>query len=154
MPTWSFALIAVIFWIASISLFAFTRGEQVKTLAFTDTARPAKGKFVGFVTWQEKDRGLSSRTRESAMPQLEFETESGQKVRFVAVSSGNKMFTNWTAEPQREYPVLYDPKNPSNAQLDAGIGDVFWIIYAALPVLVIPAIVFTVLWLRRLAAAG
>jgi len=152
MPNWSFALIAAVCWIASIGIFALVRSEQLEMMSFVANARPAKGKFVGFVMWKEKERGLSSRTHESAIPQLEFETESGQKVRFVAASSGNKMFTNWSAAPEREYPVLYDPNNPSHAQLDAGFDKVFWVVYAALPVLVIPAVVFTVLWLRRLLA--
>jgi hypothetical protein len=154
MPTWNFALVAAICWLLGIAVFAFGRQVQAESAAFMSVARPAKGKFVGFVPWQVKEPGLSSRVYERPMPQLEFGTESGQRVRFVVVSKGNQIFTDLSAAPEREYPVLYDPNNPSHAQLDAGLEKVFWVFYTAALLMAIPAGVFTILWLRRLSASG
>jgi hypothetical protein len=150
LPTWSFALIAGIFWVVSVGLFALGRHEQEKSRTFMSTARPARGKVVGYVVWKEKDQGLSSRVRERTIPEIEFRTDSGQVVRFAAASSGTTVFS-----PQEsEYPVLYDPSNPSRAQLDAGIDKAFWVLYACVVLCGIPSVVFTILWLRRLSATG
>jgi len=147
-PTWVFALIAAIFCVAAIGMFAIGRNEQTKSAAFMSVARSATGRFVGYVMWHDKDSGLSSRTRESAVPEIEFKTEAGQTVRFAAISSGNTMFE----ARKSEYPVLYDPSNPSRAQLDAGLDTVFWIAYAGALLMAVIAAVFMVLWVRRLQA--
>jgi hypothetical protein len=147
-PTWLFALIAAICCVVAIGMFAIGRNEQTKGAAFMSVARPAMGKFVGYVMWHQKDSGLSSRTRGSAVPEIEFKTEAGQTVRFAAISSGNTMFE----ARKSEYPVLYDPSNPSRAQLDAGLDTVFWIAYAVAVLFAGVAVVFMVLWARRLQA--
>jgi hypothetical protein len=147
-PTWLFALIAAIFCVVSIGMFAIGRHEQTKSAAFMSVARPAMGRFVGYVTWREKETGFSSRIHERAVPEIEFKTEAGRTVRFVAASSGNTMFE----ARKSEYPVLYDPNNPSRAQLDAGLDTVFWIAYAVALLFAVIAVVFMVLWVRRLQA--
>jgi hypothetical protein len=148
MPTWVFALIAGIFCVAAIGMFAIGRNEQTESAAFMRVARPAMGKFVGYVMWHDKDSGLSSRTRGRAVPEFEFKTETGQTVRFAAASSGNTVFQG----PKSEHPVLYDPSNPSRAQLDAGLDTTFWIAYAGALLMAVIAVVFMVLWVRRLQA--
>jgi Protein of unknown function (DUF3592) len=148
MPTWLFALIAAIFCVVSIGMFVIGRNEQTKSAAFMSVARPAMGKFVGYVMWHEKEPGFSSRTSGSAVPEIEFETEAGQTVRFAAASSGNTMFE----ARKSEYPVLYDPSNPSRAQLDAGIDTAFWVLYLCAALFAVIAAVFMVLWVRRLQA--
>lgn len=106
------------------------------------------GKFVGYVMWHDKDSGLSSRTRGRAVPEIEFKTEAGQAVRFAAISSGDTAF-----EAQKsEYPVLYDPSDPSRAQLDAGLDTVFWIAYVGAVICAVIGAVFMLLWVRRLQA--
>jgi hypothetical protein len=147
-PTWLYALIAAIFCVVAIGMFAIGRNEQTESAAFMSVARPAMGKFVGYVMWHEKETGFSSRVHERAMPQIEFKTPAGQTVRFVAVSSGNTMFE----ARKSEYPILYDPSNPSHAQLDAGLDTVFWIAYAGALLCAVLAAVFIVLWARRLRA--
>jgi hypothetical protein len=147
-PTWQFALIAAIFCVVSIGLFAIGRNEQTKSAAFMSVARPAMGKFVGYVMWREKETGFSSRTHERAVPEIEFKTQAGQTVRFAAASSGNTLFE----ARKSEYPILYDPSNPSRAQLDAGLDTAFWIDYVCALLCAVIAVVFMVLWVRRLQA--
>jgi Protein of unknown function (DUF3592) len=147
-PTWLFALSAAIFCVVSMGMFAIGRNEQTKSAAFMSVARPAMGKFIGYVMWHEKDTGFSSRVRGRAVPEIEFKTEAGQTVRFAAISSGNTMFE----ARKSEYPVLYDPSNPSRAQLDAGLDTAFWIDYASSALFVVIAVIFMVLWMRRLQA--
>jgi len=147
-PTWQFALIAAIFCVVSIGFFAIGRNEQTKSAAFMSVARPAMGKFVGYHKWREKEPGFSGRTHERAKPEIEFKTEAGQTVRFVAYSSGNTMFE----ARKSEYPILYDPSNPSRAQLDAGLDTAFWYFYFCAALCAVIAVVFMVLWVRRLQA--
>jgi hypothetical protein len=151
MPTWLFALIAAIFWVVSVGLFAIARHEHDKSRDFMSVARPATGKCVGHVVWEAREPGMRGRVRGSTYPEIEFETETGQKVRFVAASSGDYAFKSWSTEVGREYSLLYDPKNPSRAQL-VGVDTGFKILYLGVFILVIPAVVFTILWLRRLSA--
>jgi hypothetical protein len=147
-PTWLLALIAAICCVVSIGMFAIGRHEQTESAAFMSVARPAMGKFVGYVIWHEKETGFSSRIHERSVPEIEFKTQAGQTVRFVAASSGNTMFK----ARKSEYPVLYDPSNPSRAQLDAGLDTVFWIDYAVAILFAIVAVIFMVLWVRRFQA--
>jgi hypothetical protein len=149
-PTWLYALIAAICCVVSVGMFAMGRNEQTKSAAFMSVARPAMGKFVGYVMWHDKESGLSSRIRGSAQPEIEFKTQAGQTVRFVAASSGNTMFE----ARKSEYPVLYDPSNPSRAQLDAGLDTAFWIGYFGAALFTVPAVIFMVLWVRRLQGRG
>jgi hypothetical protein len=102
------------------------------------------GKLVGYVIWHKTDRRNSG----SAEPEYEFKTEAGQTVRFVAASSGNTMFE----ARKSEHPVLYDPRNPSRAQLDAGLDTAFWILYFCAALFAVLAVIFMVLWMRRLQA--
>lgn len=148
MPTWLFALVAAICCGVSVGMFAIGRNEQTTSRDFMSVARPAMGRFVGYVMWHEKEAGFSSRTRGRAVPEIEFKTQAGQTVRFAAISSGNTMFE----ARKGEYPVLYDPSNPSRAQLDAGLDTVFWIAYALAILFAGIAAVFIVLWVRRLQA--
>jgi uncharacterized protein DUF3592 len=143
-PTWLFALIAAICCVVSIGMFAIGRNEQTKSAAFMSVARPAMGKLVGYVIWHKTDRHNSG----SSEPEIEFKTQEGQTVRFVAASSGNTMFE----ARKSEYAVLYDPSNPSRAQLDAGLDTAFWIDYASSALFAVIAVIFMVLWLRRLQA--
>ena len=152
MPTWIFALIAAIFWLVCAGFVALGRHDQAKSSAFMSVARPATGTFVGYVVWHEKDSGLSSRKLARTIPEIEFETESGQKVRFAAVSKGNTLLEGAFKTLGSRHPVLYDPNNPSRAQLDVGLDKVFWLLYGCAALCAILALVFTILWVRRLRA--
>jgi hypothetical protein len=152
MPAWSFAMIGVICWLVSVGMFALSQHEQEKSRAFMSVARPAIGKFVGYVFWKGRKTNFSRRKSGRSYKEIEFETEAGQKVRFVATSSGNTAFTTWSAKPKSEYRILYDPNNPSRAQLDAEIDKAFWILDACAIFCAIAGGVFMLLWLRRLSA--
>jgi hypothetical protein len=82
----------------------------LRTMAFLRQAATARGRYIGSA-WRESAPDPAGTSRRTAYPTVEFQTATGQEIRFEARAG-----TPWAGRSAGQaVEVLYDPRDPQHA---------------------------------------